>query len=637
MVKLDEFQTLYILTCQMVYGKIRLLGKAPEDAQKFLADFYVKVYEGSGFIPAEEERQESWAEEHICDMLDDEEREKALELFRLKNEPAEQEKPSEEQILEDISKDKISEEKITTLWLEIEERIANDPARQQTPLADRRFYSVFKIVMAAGAVLLTVFLFVSGYSRVHEYREQQRAEAAAESSRAAERESLEAEQELIRIEKESQEVGWDCDEDGNLFYINKEKEKASGALALGSQVYVFSHDGILTSIEEGSGIYNEDVTYFIDNKDVYMKAPGQEKVCVILNGHVEKMDIFDQSIYYICTYQIPNSEKVKTAVWRADLDGQNEEQVFETMSSLKTEHFQVSGSWYYYISDEKLLRMNWKNGKTELMCEGAEQYFVWDDIVYYMDDGVIATVSEGEPYQDLASYSLEADGDTFILKDASGEPVEADENGLLQIEDRVFELEDGRILSVSQGPQEFNGNHYFLKDGKIYWSESEGSGTMLRQSGERTDSFCIVGQTLYYSAYMGTNEIGLGTSRIYRIDLETMEEETASQTFEGRVTALWFSAEDDCVYGEHGAENGQPVRGRIVCIPENGGIYAIDDTDSRPQGVRGGSEWMRFLTSDGGNIYCLWQDCAGNPVSGNAGGLSTEPVILEREKIIYLH
>lgn len=341
MVKLDEFQTLYILTCQMVYGKIRLLGKAPEDAQKFLADFYVKVYEGSGFIPAEEERRESWAEEHICDMLDDEEREKALELFRLKNEPAEQEKPSEEQILEDISKDKISEEKITTLWLEIEERIANDPARQQTPLADRRFYSVFKIVMAAGAVLLTVFLFVSGYSRVHEYREQQRAEAAAESSRAAERESLEAEQELIRIEKESQEVGWDCDEDGNLFYINKEKEKASGALALGSQVYVFSHDGILTSIEEGSGIYNEDVTYFIDNKDVYMKAPGQEKVCVILNGHVEKMDIFDQSIYYICTYQIPNSEKVKTAVWRADLDGQNEEQVFETMSSLKTEHFGV--------------------------------------------------------------------------------------------------------------------------------------------------------------------------------------------------------------------------------------------------------------------------------------------------------
>ena len=101
--------------------------------------------------------------------------------------------------------------------------------------------------------------------------------------------------------------------------------------------------------------------------------------------------------------------------------------------------------------------------------------------------------------------------------------MEADENGLLQIEDRVFELEDGRILSVSQGPQEFNGNHYFLKDGKIYWSESEGSGTMLRQSGERTDSFCIVGQTLYYSAYMGTNEIGLGTSRIYRIDLETME------------------------------------------------------------------------------------------------------------------
>ena len=96
MVKLDEFQTLYILTCQMVYGKIRLLGKAPEDAQKFLADFYVKVYEGSGFIPAEEERQESWAEEHICDMLDNEEREKALELFRLKNEPAEQDKPSEE-------------------------------------------------------------------------------------------------------------------------------------------------------------------------------------------------------------------------------------------------------------------------------------------------------------------------------------------------------------------------------------------------------------------------------------------------------------------------------------------------------------------------------------------------------------
>ena len=77
-----------------------------------------------------------------------------------------------------------------------------------------------------------------------------------------------------------------------------------------------------------------------------MKAPGQEKVCVILNGHVAKMDIFDQSIYYICTYQVPNSEKVKTAVWRADLDGQNEEQVFETMSSLKTEHFQVSGSWY---------------------------------------------------------------------------------------------------------------------------------------------------------------------------------------------------------------------------------------------------------------------------------------------------
>lgn len=659
----DEFQTLYILTCQKIFGKIRSLGKSQEEARKLLVDLYVKIYEDSGQIPKNSDEFLSWAENLICGMLGEDEGEKAVEIFHeireteLKERAEKVKKAAESgeredgharaEILKKISEEKLPEDKVTSLWMEIEERLGNLPGGRETSQAggddkdegsgeDKMSeragfaYSVFKIILAAAVVIGTAALFVVGFQMIRDYKADRRAMEAKEESEAAARESEAMEKEMLRIEKESREIGWVKKPDGNLYYIAKNREEARGALALGGQVFVFSHNGILTSIQEGSGVYNEETVYLVDQKDVYMQEPGEERQRIILNGHVEKVDVFDQNLYYICTYQIPNSHQVKTAVWKADLNGEHEELVFETMSALNTEHFQAAEKWYYYINDGQLIRMNYDNGRTELMGSDVENYFVWEDVVYYMDGGALRTVTEGEPYRDLSTYSFQPDGDTFVIEDASGQPAEGDENGTIQIEDRIFGIEDGRIKSVRQAAREADGNSYELRDGKIYWSDEESSGGLLRQSGVRTDSFCIADRWLYYSAWLGDD--GRGESRLYRLNLDTMEEEPAGGAFAGRIKALYYSEKDGCVYGEYSAGN----EGQIACIPENGGVYRVDAAGDLPDGGRGNTQWLRFLFSNGDKIYCLWEDCNGDPTASGAQILETRPVTLERERLVYM-
>lgn len=614
----EAFENLYILTAPETYAKAFYALGNKKDAEALLVDTYVMLYRHIHELPDTEEG----VDDKISDIMLWVLRKKlGIDIHDLYSDP---------------DRYWISEDRAATLWLWIEEKAGyNKQGRKRETVSKLTLLSnTGKILLSAVMVLLTIFVIYKGIGWIN-------GGTAKKANVNIETTAAETIKELV-INKDLQTPGWEKRADGSLYYIKKDGTAAEGTMALGKQFLTFSENGALAMIDRNpavsddpSIIYDEDAAYEVKNGDIYkidLTGIGED-ISITKNGHVVQADIRCGYLWYICNYQVPNSDQVKTTIYRAEVSGENQEEVYTTDNILKSEQFQITEDFMYYISGGMLLRRNLKSEKVELMAEQVEHYFAWQDTAYYMKDRALQTVSQGVDYSGVeAGYKIELRDGGFVLLDAIGETVNPDANGEKQIGDRIYKIENGIITSTRPAVRKSEGTVYYISeagtDRKIYSKKESGTQNLIRQEGITVDSFCIAGEWLYYSARTGVFG-GEPGSQIYRLNLQTQEQEAVGEGFSGYMQNMYYFESNQKIYGEYIPATADPekIRGTIGVITIGNNPETLNDSGAIPDSQ--GSYALELVMADEEKLYCLYHTVTYDGATETMTYTSSQPIVID--------
>ena len=606
----ESFENFYILTISDAYGKVFSLIHDQEQSEEIIIKVYSSLYHGIHTLPAEEEELEERIEEEIYRLT-----EKSLGSEPNRLDP-------------DHTYEKLNEERAATIWLKLEEAAGMGEEEQEEELGGRRafFYGAARIVLTIVMLFITVFVFYQG---IHWLVNRKKPQQVQETVVSTEEESVQEE------EREEGSSGWSRDTDGKLFYITKKGKLADGQKNIGKQTLTFSRNGELTLIGNNRTIsknanlsFDEDTIDEVRGGNIYRSENGNDE-CVIRNGHVVQADFRCGYLWYICKFQIPNTERTKTTIYRSLANGSDQEELYTTDSVLETDGFQVTGNWLYYRSDGKLFRRDLKENQVEYLMDQVEYYFAFEDTAYYMKERTLESVSQGSAYSGTeAGYWIERTEQGFLLFDASGNAALEQETGEVRVGDRLYRLENGVIASVGPSDRTAGDVTYYMdevgSERKIYWKSDSGSGGLLRQEGLTSDSFCIAGEWLYYSAR--TAQYGEECeSRIYRVNLQSMEMEAIGEPFRGFMRRMYYFETVQGIYAEYLPSVADPedIHGEIAQITE-AGVNPQNDQSVRPEAD--GSDMLELVMADSSKVYCLYHRCSYDSESGQMVWQTTEPL-----------
>lgn len=615
----EAFENFYILTVQDTYGKICSGIRDSRDAEELLVDTYVMLYRRVYDLPLGEEALSERISDEICRLAY---KKFGIELHGLYD--------KEEHM-------SLTEDKAATLWLRIEEKtgLNREIVHEEESSTASYVYSIGKILLTVFILIAVVFVL---YNSIRWFSEK-RSKNDTSDLVITQEETTSAVMNEIVIKEDLMTPGWEQKPDGNLYYVKKNGMLADSAIAIGKQILTFSVKGELTLIgnnpqvsEDPDLSFDEMIRYEVKNGDIYKKdlETDGEEICVVRNGHVVQADVRGGFLWYISRYQVPNSNQIKTTIYKADLNGEKQEELYTTDATLTTEQFQMTSEWMYYLSDGMLLRKNLETEGVELMAEGVEYYYAWENTAYYMNGRTLEHVSQGVDYSGIeAGYKIELQENGLILLDVTGQVVIPDENGEKQVGDRYYKIENGVITAVRPANRESGGITYYVDtaghDKKIYSRNSTGVQGLIRQEGLAVDSLCIAGEWLYYSAriaeYGGEIE-----SRIYRINLQTTELEEVGDMYRGYMRNLYYFDNQQMIYGELIPSVADPdsIHGEIAMIPIGGEPQDINDTASRP--VSDGSDMYEMVMAGDSSIYCLYHQFDYNSETGEMEWLTTQPI-----------
>lgn len=612
----EAFQNFYILTIEETYGKLRSLVKEEALAEELLVDIYVGLWNHVNTLPAEEEE--------LTDRMEE-------EIYRIV------EKKSQEELeRSDFDGDYqvLKEETAASMWMKIEEQAEFNREEPEEEIISftSYLYSVLKVAATVLILIFTAVVFYKGWHWFNDKKMEQEIPAAVIEP------ALESSESSVVTDSEKLIPGWEQKPDGNLYYVTHSGSLADGPVALGKQILTFSRSGELTMIGSNKAVvenmnltFDEEIGYEVKDGDIYRRDPetGNE-VRIVMNGHVVQADIRCGYLWFISQYTKPNSSQVKTTIYRASADGENQVEIYTTDSTLETQNFQVTSRWLYYLADGSLFRKELDAGTTEYLAGDVEYYFAWEDTAYYMKDRGLERVSQGSDYKGIeAGYRIELREQGLVLLDEFGNPVMDDDSGEIQAGDRIYRMEEGVIRSVRPAPRTNGDVLYYIEDAgsdrKIYWEDGTGTRGLIRQEGLAADSFCIAGEYLYYSAR--TEQYGEECdSQIYRLSLHTMELEPIGAPFRGFMKNLYYFDNIQAIFGEYIPSVADPadIHGEIAMISPDGGIDIVNDMGTRPESD--GSDMLEIVMAEGDRIFCLYHRLSYDGLSGQIAWETTIPM-----------
>lgn len=624
----EEFENFYILTVQDVF-QAACEARGRERAGDLVIIVYVELFGQREMIPESEEAIRSSLREfvfHQAGMAPESETESGS------------------------APEKISENMAAELWMTVEEKtgISKDESveeREESSAGEyiKSFVRVALIVMVIGAAVFFLYRGVIRFIAEHDRGQETVSEKmkSEDLSRAGENGTRDAENQAGEEEAGnmdgdgSQPVSFRLEGD-RLFLFSETGELETGEICQGRQRLIFE-DGELTGIEKNRQtevsqniFYDGKTRYTVRGGDIYRGSPGQEE-CVVRNGHVEWADFRLGSLYYVCSYQIPNSDQIKRTAYMADKDGENQSELYTDSAVLDNEGLQFTEDWIYYRKGSSVFRTSMGEERKERMVKTQGEYLAFGDTLFYMEENGLNCVSEGEADDtegEVPQPILENAQIVFEYED--GEPAQPDENGELRIGDMVYTMDGNTVTAVRLAQQIYNNEIYYLygsgMDRKIYRKAIDSDSTVLvAQNGIHTDGFCVIGSWLYYSACM-ENIDGVQYSQIYRANLDTMAQEKVGRLFQGVITAMYPDREENRIYGEYISEtvDGR-IHGNICAIMEDGQMGIIEDSIQRSSG----NDRLSFAAAQGDDIYCFYHRCRYNSVSGEIQDISTEAVLVK--------
>ncbi|MBS6645411.1 MAG: hypothetical protein KH366_17665 [Clostridiaceae bacterium] len=552
--ELDGFEKFYILTYKDAYRHAASFIKEPNDVWKILCNVYVKLYEDREKLPGPNEIQKK-----IFELIDD------ISASLL----------DEEGIYSgnELENCDISEEKAATVLSIIEEK-AGISEKESENLKTRDYIFIgFRAVIALAVVGLAVFIVLSGTRRVQSYNSKIKTILAdTVIGTLADTTQVSVDQETVTETEVDIEPGLNefpegmkyLNEDntylkdswkeveGNLYYFNGDGYAVIGNMVVDDQVFVFGDDCALTIIERA----------------------GSDKIST-----ANSIQAVGDVIYYL-------------------------KEVLEKENS-NDETYDL-----YRISEEKR-----KEGKKELIISNIQDYFILDDMVYYMQDDILhkcTILNEGYAVEDIKTEVLNK-GDAFYLVNELEEPVSS-ENGIVEIENRLYRVDNGKIKYVKPGEMRTQGVTYYFNGSTpqtsrgIYWKYASGEGSILVEEGYWIDSFCIVGDWIYYSAYVGKADGYNRYSQLYRISVDGTKKEVLSEVFKGNMMNMYYYSDKQEIYGEY-RPNTDNNYGRLAAISLTGNIELINDSAVRVGKDTTGEDTLELIMVSGDKISCYWHDC----------------------------
>lgn len=281
---------------------------------------------------------------------------------------------------------------------------------------------------------------------------------------------------------------------------------------------------------------------------------------------------------------------------------------------------QSDGGYTYYLCDDPglegtLLRV-YENDpeRYELIDENVKDYVLMDNVIYYVKDGMIqhkdTEISYGK--RDF-TYHLEIKGDGFYMVNEIGQLSGSGTTSMEQ-DGLIYYLDNGYVQSVEESACWYNGIRYALEDrdqdgmDELCWYSQTDSGILVKE-GYWIDSFCLVGDWIYYSAFEQRDPDNHYYSRVYRIRPDGSAQELVRDLFQGNITHMYYSQEKGKIYGEYMPDPYYRYYGNIVSLSLSGTLVILNDTQARSQYQTSGNDVLRFVGVSGSNIYCYWYDC----------------------------
>lgn len=546
----EGFENLFILTYKDAYRHAALLTKDENQIWQMIRVTYVGLFREGQELPGEHELQNQ-----IYARIDE------LGSLMLHEKPI--------PLAEGSISPAISEERAATILSQIDEETGFTERWHNRTAARDYVFSGMKALASVGVLILTICLITFAVRRIQPERIQlgqildsnrvNPITTEEESSKVSFSESTPAILQAGLVELPdgkkflTEDQGyltssWMDTEDG-LYYFGEDGYAVTGEIVLKNRLFTFWNDGLLTSI----------------------RRLNQAPITVS-----DSIQVIDGTTYYLKEHTDVN---------------------------------QLNPYHLYRVTPEGLLQ-----DQRELVLSNVQDYMIYDSVIYYMQNHTLLKqhLSSGTlPTEDMEIHlALREDG-FYMVNDLESPSAKTDPT--FTMDNRIYRVDNGRIKYVKPAVIQTRGITYYFNGPTqvskgIYWKSDSGQSGILANDGNWIDSFCLVDDWIYYSAYIGKPDGVNRYSQLYRINIDGTTKETLSAPYPGHMLNLYYYPEKQQIYGEYTPNTGNN-RGTLAAISLSGSIELINDSAARSGRSTTGEDTLELIMVSGNKISCYWHDC----------------------------
>ena len=498
--------------------------------------------------------------------------------------------------------------------------------------------TVLLVIFAVLFMIMAISVIVIIFGKIHSDYEK------LDMTKASEQQTLE----VPAVETtQTDQLGWEETEDGWKYKIDEKTYASDQWLEIKGFLYHFNDKGFMTTGQwkkDGQIFTCHDVKGYLKNIE---PDPGY-----VPEDTGEDLDSFVRTNAFWCYLDSEDTGLFKTILYKKTVDnkvkplGNEKNPEKSTKNSLR-----AYGDYVYYLpkvdesrksslSDEEkemcdvLMRMIPGQNTKEIIAENVDGYLVLDGTIYYAQEGKIHTATSGaETELSAGGYQVKIDGDACYLVNALGKPVTAKESSNITVEDRVYRIdENGKISYVKKNPAAADGNSYELQGTgslmQLVKRTASGSKTIIKAD-YGVQSYCIVDNSIFFSAYVDKTSDGKWYSCIYKTDLNGKEKKAVSGYFPGAIFNLYYFESQGEIYGEYHPKIWENAYGVIINVKQDGTIYTVKDSSERTGKKVTGNDMIEILALQDGKMIGLWHDCSWSRNGGITQVLWSQPVSLD--------